>query len=306
MSEQTADKSTITEQAAGGDVGSSESMWADAWKELRRNPWFIIAAFFAIIFIVMAVFPSLFASRDPGAAGCLLQNARQGPSREHWFGTDIQGCDYYTRVIYGARISMTVGVIVTAGAVAIALVLGLLAGYYGGFVDTMVSRGVDVVFAIPFLLGAIVFLNAIATNRGIFEVSLVLIVFGWPTMTRLMRSAVISVRSNEYVMAAKALGASDLTVMRRHILPNAMAPLVVYATVYVGIIIGAEATLTFLGVGMQTPSISWGLQLSAPPPGMIQQDPHLIIFPALFVGLAVFSFTVMGDALRDAMDPKRK
>ncbi|MDO5501708.1 MAG: ABC transporter permease [Actinomycetia bacterium] len=302
MSEQT-DKATIQEEAAaGGDVaGESASLWGDAWKELRRNPWFVLAAVLMVTFIVMAIAPGLFSRTDPRLE-CSLSNSLQPPSAAHWFGTDVQGCDYYTRVIYGARASMIVGVLVTLGSVAIALMLGVIAGYYGGIIDTLTSRAVDVVFALPFLLGAIVVLSVIR-SRNVFMVSLVLIIFSWPTMTRLMRSSVIAVKSNEYVAAAKALGASDLKIMVRHILPNSLAPVVVYATVFTGLVIGAEATLTFLGVGLQTPAISWGLQLSGAQ-SRILTHPHLILFPSIFVGLAVFAFMMMGDALRDALDPK--
>ena len=303
MSDATSDKSLAQEEAAvGGDAGAAASLWGDAWKELRRNPWFIMAALMLLTFILMAAVPQLFTRTDPRA--CMLTDALQSPSAEHWFGTDVQGCDYYARVIYGARASMVVGLMVTLGAVAIAIVLGLLAGFYGGVVDAIVSRATDVIFALPFILGAIVFLNVIE-NRGLLEVTLVLIVFGWPTMTRLMRSSVISVKANEYVAAARALGASSIKIMWRHILPNSLAPVVVYATIYVGIIIGAEATLTFLGVGLQLPSISWGLQLSGAQTRIITH-PHLLLFPTIFVVLAVFSFMMMGDALRDALDPKRR
>lgn len=304
MSEATSDKTLAQEEAAaGGDVGGgAASLWGDAWKELRRNPWFLIAAVMLLTFILMAAFPQLFTRTDPRA--CLLGDALQSPSAQHWFGTDVQGCDYYARVIYGARASMVVGLMVTAGAVAIAIVLGLVAGFYGGVIDALVSRATDVIFALPFILGAIVFLNVIE-NRGLLEVTLVLVVFGWPTMTRLMRSSVIAVKANEYVSAARALGANAFTIMRRHILPNSLAPVVVYATIYVGIIIGAEATLTFLGVGLQLPSISWGLQLSGAQSRIITH-PHLLLFPTIFVVLAVFSFMMMGDALRDALDPKRR
>lgn len=300
------DKTTVTEQAqVGGEVsGENASLWGDAWKQLIRNPMFIIAGIVLLVFIAMAAMPQWFTSLDPDPRQCSILNVNQTPSADAWFGTDRLGCDYYTRVIYGARNSLIVGVLVTLGAVLISLTLGLIAGYYGGVIDTLVSRAVDVVFALPFILGAIVFLNSIE-QRSVWTVSFILILFSWPTMTRLMRSSVIAVRQNEYVMAARALGASGFTIMVRHILPNSLAPLVVLATVMVGGIIGAEATLTYLNVGLQLPSISWGLQLSDSQ-NLVEQFPHLLLFPALFVGLAVFCFMVLGDALRDALDPKRK
>lgn len=296
------DQATATEQAqAGGDVPTS-SLWGDAWRQLRSSPMFIISALLLVTFIVMAIAPQLFTNADPRS--CPLSNSLQSPSGAHWFGTDVQGCDYYARVLYGARISMTVGMLVTAGTLLIAIVLGLVAGFYGGWIDAVISRLVDMVFALPFILGAIVFLNVIE-DRGVWQISFVLIIFSWTTMTRLMRSSVIAAKSNEYVSAARALGASDARIMRQHILPNALAPLVVYATVFIGLIIAAEATLTFLGVGVQLPSISWGLQLSEAQ-SRILTHPHLVLFPAIFVGLTVFAFVMMGDALRDALDPKQR
>lgn len=301
MSETRHDQSAPPQPAEPDEApGPSSSLWGDAWRDLRRSPMFISASILILIFIVMAVAPGLFTNADPRA--CFLGDSLQRPSGAHWFGTDIQGCDYYARVIYGARTSIAVGLLVTVGAVLIGMVLGLIAGYYGGAVDSVVSRLVDMVFALPFLLGAIVFLNVIE-SRGVPQVAFVLIVFTWPIMTRLMRSSVIAVKSNEYVAAARALGANDGRIMRKHILPNALAPLFVYAAVFVGLIIAAEATLTFLGVGVQLPSISWGLQL-ANAQSRILTDPHLILFPAAFVGLTVFAFVVLGDALRDALDPK--
>lgn len=293
------DKTEVQEAQTGGDTATS-SLWGDAWGELRRSPLFVISALMLLTLVVMAIAPGLFTNVDPRV--CNLSDSLQTPSAEHWFGTDIQGCDYYARVIYGARISITVGVLVTIGSVAIAIALGLTAGFYGGWLDAVISRLVDVVFALPFLLGAIVFLNVIE-NRGVLQISLVLIVFSWTTMTRIMRSSVIAAKSNEYVAAARALGAGDLRIMRQHILPNSLAPVVVYATVFIGLIIAAEATLTFLGVGVQLPSISWGLQLSAAQTRILTH-PHLVFFPAIFVGLTVFAFVMMGDALRDALDPK--
>lgn len=277
-------------------------LWKDAWRSLRTNPWFIIAGVILVLMILMAIFPQLFSNTSPQE--CMLERSRQRPSSEHWFGTDIQGCDYYTRVIYGARASIAVGVIVAALSVLISIVLGLMAGYFSRWVDTLISRVADMIFAIPYFLGAIVFLN-VMESRGIFEVAFVLTLFTWPITMRLMRGAVMAVVNNEYVMAARALGAGHLTIMRRHILPNSLAPILGYSSILVGLMISAEAALTFLGVGLQLPSISWGLQLSNAH-GYIQTVPHLLVFPLIFVAITVFAFTVMGDAIRDAIDPKVK
>lgn len=296
----TGDQSRAQEQAQTGGHVEAASLWGDAWKDLRRNPFFVVSALLIILFVVMAIAPGLFTGADPRA--CDLSRSLERPSSNHWFGFDLQGCDYYARVVYGARASIAVGLLVTAGTALISIIVGTLAGYYGGVTDAVVSRIADMVFALPFLLGAIVFLSVIQ-DRGIFQVAFVLVVFSWPIMTRIMRSSILAAKNADYVSAAKVLGASDIRIMRKHILPNALAPLVVYATVFVGLVIAAEATLTFLGVGLQLPSISWGLQVSGAHTRLLT-DPHLLFFPGVFIALTVFAFVLMGDALRDALDPK--
>lgn len=278
------------------------SMWVDAWRTLIRNPWFVISSVLLLVMITMALFPRLFTSTDPRS--CPLSQSRQDPSAEHWFGTDIQGCDYFARVIHGAGNSMAVGVIVSLSVMVIGVVLGLLAAYYGGWVDAVIMRITDLVFAIPYMLGALVFL-AVREDRGIRDVAIILIVFLWPTVARLMRGSALAVINNDYVMAARALGAGPLTIMFRHILPNSIGPVIGFTAVNTGVIIGVEATLTFLGVGLQLPAISWGLQLNDAQ-GYLQQMPHLLVFPLIFVAITVFAFTTMGEALRDALDPKSK
>jgi ABC-type dipeptide/oligopeptide/nickel transport system permease subunit len=287
--------------ATGGAVsGRSASLWSDAWKELRRNPLFVVSALMLLLMVVVAAAPGLFTNQSPRA--CNLANTVGRPQAGHPFGFDIQGCDYYTLVVYGARTSITIGVLVVGVALLIAIVLGCIAGFYGGFADTLLARAADVWFAIPAILGAIVILS-VFNQRGIFQVAFVLIVFYWPVMMRLMRSSVLGTKEVEYVDAARALGASDVRILRRHILPNAIAPVIVYATITVGIVIASEAALSFLGVGLQLPAISWGLMISVSQ-NRILQDPHLLLFPALFLSITVFSFILLGDALRDALDPK--
>ncbi len=286
---------------AGGEVGGRPSSLAsDAWNDLRRKPMFWLSSGFIVLMTAVAVAPQLFTFQDP--YDCQLANSVGRPSAAHWFGFDIQGCDYYTRVIYGARPSIAIGILVTLMSVMLAVVLGSLAGYYGGWVDTVVSRGADIFLGIPFLLGAIVFLNAFET-RGVWVVALALTVLGWMTLARLMRSSVIQARDMDFVNAARALGANDGRVLMRHILPNAITPVIVYATVTVGIIISAEATLSFLNVGLQLPAISWGLQIQDAQ-FRFESDPHLLLFPSLFLSLTVLSFMILGDVIRDAFDPK--
>jgi oligopeptide transport system permease protein len=286
--------------AAGGDLVHQASLWGDAWRQLRRNPVFLVSITLIAVLAVMAVFPGLFTREDPFA--CSLSRSLDTPSSEHVFGFDIQGCNYYARVIHGARVSMQIGLSTVVIAVAIAVVLGSLAGYYGGRLDTLISRLTDIWFGLPPLLAALVFL-AVMGERGLTQVTLVLALFGWPTMLRLMRSSVIEMRERDYVQAARALGASDRRIITRHILPNAVAPVIIYGTIFVGIAIAAEATLTYLGVGLTLPNISWGLMLNDAQ-NRVRNAPHLLVFPGLFLSVTVLAFIMLGDALRDALDPR--
>jgi oligopeptide transport system permease protein len=293
-----------TERVSAATAGEAPlrqaSLWGDAWRQLRRNPLFVVSSLLIVVFAAMAIRPQLFTSVDPRL--CDLAHSVEPPSAEHWFGYDIQGCDYYSRVIYGTRVSMAIGLLVVGVSAVIAIVLGAAAGYYGGLIDSLVARIADIVFAIPVILGGIVILSALG-DRGLLQVSLVLVFLGWPTIMRLMRSAVLTAKEMDYVQAARALGARDLRVMRVHILPNAIAPVIVYSTINVGIIISAEAALSFIGVGLQLPAISWGLQISDAEVRVLT-SPHLLFFPAAFLVTLVLSFILMGDALRDALDPK--
>ena len=279
------------------------SLWSDAWRQLRKNKLFLVASAVLLVLGVMAAFPGLFTSLgDPRLGGCDLANSKQGPSSDAWFGYDIQGCDHYTNVIYGARVSMIIGLVVVGGSMLIGVTLGALAGFYGGWFDVLVARLTDVVYGLPLILGAILILNAF-TDRGIFEVSVALIALGWMTFLRLFRSSVISIKETDYVAAARAMGATNSRIILKHIVPNALAPVLVYATISVGGIIAAEATLSFLGIGLQLPAVSWGLQINSGQ-RLLRTAPHVIFFPSAFLSITVLSFILLGDALRDALDPK--
>jgi oligopeptide transport system permease protein len=284
----------------GGASEYQASLWGDAWRQLRRRPLFVVPAILLVVFTLMAVAPGLFTNQDPRA--CDLVNSVGRPQRGHWFGFDIQGCDYYSRVIYGTRVSLTIGLLVVTVDVVIAMILGCIAGFYGRFWDSIIGRGADIWFALPTTLAGIVFLSVIG-ERSLLTVALILIILGWPTLMRVMRSQVIAGKEADYVQAARALGAGDWRILRSHILPNGMAPVIVLATIDVGIIVSAEAALTFLGVGLQTPAISWGLMISNAQ-GRLLTSPHLLLFPGLFLSVFVLCFIVIGDQLRDALDPR--
>lgn len=285
----------------GASVGKPRSLSGDAWRDLRRNPVFIIAGIVMLLILSMAAVPQLWTNVDPTL--CDLAHAREGTQPGHPFGFDQQGCDLYSQVVHGARNSIAIGLLVTAASMIIAVLLGTLSGFYGGWVDAIIQRITDIFLAIPLILGGILMLSRLGIHN-VWTVSLALIIWGgWTTQTRVMRGAVLSVKNSDYVQAARALGASDARIMFRHIMPNAIASVLVLATLLVGVIIGAEAALTFLGVGLQYPAISWGVQLSEARSYFIS-SPHLMVYPAAFLTITVLAFIMIGDAVRDAFDPK--
>jgi ABC-type dipeptide/oligopeptide/nickel transport system permease subunit len=287
------------------------SLWSDAWKTLKRNPLFWIGGVFGVVFTLMAIAPQWFA-RGADPRSCDLANSRDTPSAEHWFGFDQQGCDYLANVVYGARSSLIIGVTAVLVVLLLGVVVGAIAGYFGGFTDGVLARIADIFYGLPLILGALVLLRVgpstdipVINTRGPGAVALALALFGWMTAMRLVRSQVIAVKSSDYVAAARAMGASSPRILVRHILPNAVAPVLVYATITIGVLIAAEATLTYLGVGLQRPAISWGLQIDAGQ-DLLRTAPHLVLFPSLILTLTVMAFIMMGDALRDALDPRQR
>jgi ABC-type dipeptide/oligopeptide/nickel transport system permease subunit len=289
---------TITPEP--GKRERSASLWADAWRLLIRRPGFVIPGLFLLVIFSMGLFPKLWTSQDYRA--CDIANSRKTPSWEHIFGYNINGCDYWAHAIYGARPSLLISLSATVGIVLIGSVMGMLAGFYGGWLDAILSRIMDIFFALPFLLGAIVFL-VVVKRQDVVTISAILIILGWTTVARIMRGSVLSSKNLDYVQAARALGASNARLMIRHILPNAVAPVVVLATISLGGFVTAEATLTFLGVGLVPPQASWGIMISQNE-AYFQEYPLLLIFPCLFLVGTVLSFILVGDALRDALDPR--
>lgn len=297
------------------DSGTTRSLGADAFRSLRRNPVFWISGVMIVVVLLMAIWPSLFTNQPPDYGS--LERSMQKPGGEHWFGTDRQGYDIYSRTIYGARASILVGVLATTGVLLLGSALGLIAGYAGGLVDTLISRSGDIFFAIPLLMAGIIFISSLRSRESflgiplqgyfgvIMQVVLVFLVFGWPSLMRLMRSSVIQVKPNDYVQAARALGASPFRIIRRHVLPNAMAPAIVVTTINLGAYISAEAALSFLGIGLKAPAISWGVMIND---GLVplRTDPYILFFPALFLSITVLAFIMLGDAVRDAFDPKSR
>ncbi|MFF1299026.1 MULTISPECIES: ABC transporter permease [unclassified Streptomyces] len=283
-----------------GPADKPRSLWSDAWRDLRRNPVFIISGLVILFLVVISIWPSLIASGNP--LKCDLAKAQEGSQPGHPFGFDGQGCDVYTRTVYGARTSVTVGVCATLGVAILGSVLGGLAGFFAGFSDSILSRITDVFFAIPVVLGGLVLLSVVTSNT-VWPVIGFMVLLGWPQISRIARGSVITAKQNDYVQAAKALGASNSRQLLRHIAPNAVAPVIVVATIALGTFISLEATLSYLGVGLKPPTVSWGIDISSAS-AYIRQAPHMLLWPAGALALTVLAFIMLGDAVRDALDPK--
>jgi ABC-type dipeptide/oligopeptide/nickel transport system permease subunit len=275
-------------------------------RTLLRRPGFVIPATVLLGLLIISIFPGwvagFFGHADPRA--CDLLHSAAGPGSGHPFGRDVQGCDVYANVIYGTRTSIAIGFLTTALAAVSAAVLGTIAGSVPGLVDSFLSRVMDICLGFPFLLGAIVLLSTVR-QRNVASVSVILALFAWPMMARLVRSSVRSVRALDYVAAGRLVGISAWRLSTRYVLANSIAPLVVVATTTVGAIIVAESSLTYLGAGLQPPTISWGLQLAAAQ-SSFERNPHLLIFPATFLAITVLSIISLGDSLRAALDPRQE
>ncbi|GAA0918565.1 ABC transporter permease [Streptomyces thermoalcalitolerans] len=317
MPEKTADKVELSEatgaefeaaapEAAAPAAAKARSLWSDAWYDLRRNPLFLVSSVLIVLLLVMAFAPSLFTSASPRDAD-LAKHYLQPPNWSHffepdWFGYDGQGRSIYARVVHGARASILVGVGVTLLVTILGTAIGMTAGYFGGLVDSLLSRVTDVFMGIPYMLGALVILTTFA-ERKIWVVIAAMAFLGWTTIARVARGAVVTIKQSDYVVAARALGASTTRIMLKHILPNALAPIIVVATIALGGYIAAEATLSFLGIGLAEPTVSWGVDV-ATGKQQLRNAPYVLIIPSVMVSITVLSFLMFGDAVRNALDPK--
>ncbi|NEC87540.1 ABC transporter permease [Streptomyces sp. SID12501] len=284
----------------------ARSLWGDAWQDLRRNKIFIVSSVLILLLLTITFFPGLFTSANP-AYGDLAKHYLQKPQlgkvfTAEWLGYDQQGRSVYGRLVYGARASIAVGFGTTLIVTVTGGLVGMIAGYFGGVLDSVLSRIVDVFFGIPFLLGTMVVLNSFP-DRTIWVVMGALGFFGWTQLARVMRGAVITTKQADYVQAAKALGASTPRILFRHILPNTLAPVIVVATISLGVYIGAEATLSFLGLGLN--GVSWGNDISDGG-AQIRVAQWIMLYPSLMLTLTVLAFIMLGEAVRNALDPKTR
>jgi len=283
-------------------MAEHSGFWGETWRKLRRRPKFIVAAALILLVLVVAAFPALFTGADPQYAD--PSQSLLGPSGAHWFGTDLQGHDIYARTVYGARASVTVGLGATLLVFVVGGTLGALAGFYGGWLDAVLSRVADVFFGLPLLLAAIVLMQ-VMHHRTVWTVIAILALFGWPQVARIARGAVLEVRGSDYVLAAKALGMSRFQILLRHALPNALGPVIAVATIALGIFIVTEATLSYLGVGLPASVVSWGGDINVDQTRLRAGSP-ILFYPAGALAITVLTFMMMGDAMRDALDPSSR
>jgi len=292
------------------DNHETRTLWGDALRKFRKNYLAMAALIWIIIVIALAATADLWVPQNFGdptliVTDTISETRLQPSSAQHPFGTDDMGRDMLGRVIYGARVSLTVGFVAATLAFTVGVFLGSIAGYFGRWAD-IIMRFVDIVLAFPYILLAILVMAILPQEvRGVWSVIAVIAVIGWGQFARLFRSSVLSIKESDYVLAAKALGASSWRIMFRHILPNAVVPALTVATMTVGAAILTESALSFLGLGIQPPDISWGRMIDDGRTFLTHQ-PQLVLFPGLAILSTVLSFMLLGDGVRDALDTKSK
>jgi len=273
------------------------SLWQDAWLRLRRNHLAVFGLAVLAVFVLVALITPWIAPY--GYAQQNLELGATPPSPSHWLGTDIFGHDLLTQILYGGRISLAVGFLATAVALLIGVTWGAVAGYAGGRVDAVMMRLVDILYALPFMI--FIVLLMVVFGRNLLLLFLAIGAVEWLTMARIMRSQVQALRQQEFIEAAISLGLSPGAIIRRHLVPNALGPIIVYTTLTIPGVMLLEAFLSFLGLGVQPPQTSWGLLISYGAESM-EEYPWLLLFPGLVLTLTLFSLNFLGDGLRDALD----
>jgi len=279
------------------------NLWIDAWRDLRRRPLFYISAAIVLIVSAAALLPSLFTHVDPRF--CDLGLSNDGPAAGHPLGFTFQGCDVYSRVVFGASTSLSVGIFVVLITASVGIPMGALAAYYGGWVDAVLSRVGDIFFAIPYFLAAVVVMSVLSAHRNVFVIALAIGGFAWASLARILRAEVLQVKNLEYVMASEAVGRSRFATLLRHVLPNSLTPVIVYLTIALGAAITAEATLSFLGIGLPPSTMSWGNDI-AQAQTSIRVAPMALFWPSLALTITVLAFIMLGELIRDALDPKAR
>src|SRR5690625_1196294 len=280
-------------------VGKSTSYWKDAWRRFRKNKLAIISIIFIALLAFMAVFGTVISGQN--YFGNDLINANKPNSGEHWFGTDNLGRDLFTRTWYGARISLLIGLAAAFIDLVVGVIWGSISGYIGGKVDEYMMRIADILTGLPYLL--VVVLLTVILPKGLFSIILAMTITGWINMARIVRGEVFRLKTQEYVLAAKSLGSNTLRIMWKHLIPNMLGPIIVTLTLTVPTAIFTEAFLSFLGLGVPQPQASWGT-MTSDALDSLRYYPYQLFFPAFFICLTMLAFNVIGDGLRDALDPK--
>lgn len=273
------------------------------WRSLKKNKLAIASLIFIVFLLLIAVFADVIADYDTMVISNNIKERLQKPSAEHWFGTDAFGRDILARMVHGTRISLKIGLMTTAMSVIGGLIIGAISGYYGGWIDSVIMRVCDVFMSIPALLLALAIVAAL--GQGLLNLTLALTVTQIPAFARIMRSQILSIRDSEFVEAARSVGASDFEIITVHIIPNAIGPLIVQATIAVATAIIAAAGLSYVGLGVAPPAPEWGMMLSEAREFM-RKEPYLLIVPGVAIVLTALSFNLFGDGLRDALDPRLK
>ena len=279
------------------------NLWLDAWRDLRHRPLFWVSSAFVLLVVVVSVWPGLFTNVAPNN-GCVLADSNGGPAAGHPFGFTRQGCDVYSRVIWGTRTSVVVGLLATLISTILGMVMGAFAGFYGGWLDSVLSRVGDIFFTIPYIIAAIVVMSVMPV-RNEFILAVAIGGFAWASTARIMRAEVLRVKQADFVMGAEAVGLSRFRTLISHVLPNAMAPVIVVATLSLAAAIVAESVLSFLGVGLGGSTMSWGNDISQAQTS-IRTAPMALFWPSLALTLTVLAFISLGELLRDAVDPKAR
>lgn len=279
------------------------SMAVEVWQRLVRNKMAMLGLAILILLVLCAIFADVIADYETKVVAQSIPNRLQGPSAEHWFGTDEFGRDIFARMIHGSRVSLVVGLISVSVSLIIGGVLGAFAGFYGGRVDNIIMRIMDIFLAVPSILLAITIVAALGTN--LVNVMLAIGISGVPGFARIVRAAVMSVKDQEFVESSRAIGASNATIIFREIIPNCLAPIIVQATLSVASAILSTASLSFIGLGVQPPDPEWGAMLSSGR-NFLRDAVHLTLFPGLAIVITILALNLLGDGLRDALDPRLK
>ena len=271
------------------------------WKRLSKNKAAVVGGFFILLFIVVSIVGPFLTTKDPTEV--MMLNKLQPPSAEFWFGTDNFGRDIFTRIIHGMGLTLKVGFLSVAIGGSIGVVFGIVSGYYGGKIDTIIMRVMDVLLAFPGILLALAIVSVL--GGSLQNVIIAVAIFSVPAFARIVRSSTLSVRQLEYIDAVRALGASDFRIIFKHILPNVVSPIIVQATLRIATAVLTASGLSFLGLGAQPPEPEWGAMLNDGRTYM-KTAPHLMLFPGMMIAIVVLAFNIFGDGLRDALDPKMK